>query len=152
MKILFYILVVLCASALLASDDVNTYSFLEEHLLDILAAVLGGLLAAVSIIVGIISTSSDEVKSVAAKSSSFGRFIVKLGRDMNILISCLLASIFLPYIRKLNIAIPIDINGQNILTHFQYLISVLEIFVLIISFCIIFEISSVLYQFLNHWL
>lgn len=144
MKTLFYVILVMLVSTLLASEDINAYSFLEDNLLDVLATVLGGLLAAVSIIVGVISTSSDKVKSVAEKSESFGRFVVKLGRDMYLLIICLLLSILLPYFRKLNVAIPLDINGVNILPHFQYIISVLEMFVLIISFCIIFEITSVL--------
>jgi hypothetical protein len=144
MKTLIYIILIMLVSILMASSDSKAYGFIEENLLDVLATVLGGLLAAVSIIIGVISASSDKIKSIADKSESFGRFVIKLGRDMHFLIICLLLSILLPYLRKLNVAIPLDINGVNILTHFQYIISVLEMFVLIISFCIIFEITSVL--------
>ena len=78
MKPLIYIVSITLLSIVFSTDNKEIYSLIESSAPSVLSAVLGGVLAAVAIVVGVLSTSSDKVKEEAAKNSNFDNFIVSL--------------------------------------------------------------------------
>ena len=149
MKTSGYLILIIIVSLLLGTADDKAHFWIERSLSGALAAVLGGILAATSIIVGVLSASSKSTKKVASNSASFTVFIGSLGRDIKILIACLMASMILPYVRRLEFPLTGTINGSSIASYVQHFITSAEIFILIMAFCVIFEVVSVLLDLLK---
>lgn len=146
-----YILIVLMASLFLASKNATTYKIIESNLPTILSAVLGGLLAAISIIVAVLSTASKEVKDKASENQeTFESFTDNLRLDLQIIVICLILSILFPYLRNFEFKFSIEINKINIFDCLPYAISTFELIVLFISFAVISETIDVLIEILKN--
>src|SRR5690606_14262675 len=97
----------------------------------------------------VLSSSSDKIKKTAQSSQKFQAFIASLESDVKILVICLFVTVSLPYLRTLEYPITIELFGfsEEYLKH--KFISVLEVFVAILAFVIIFEIVTVLVTILR---
>ncbi|EFJ2711322.1 hypothetical protein G5G86_002397 [Escherichia coli] len=81
-----------------SSEDKNTYSIIEQSSAGIIGATLGGIIAGISLIFSmLINICPQNNKHV------FDDYFFKLELDLKILIFCLGASVFIPYLREIDI-------------------------------------------------
>lgn len=149
MKMFIYILVTLLIAIIFSSDNPESYLVLERSLPLVLGASLGGVLACTSIIISVLSSSSEKTKTTAQSSQKYQSFVTSLENDVKLLVICLFLTVSLPYLRTLEYPITIELFGLSghYLKHKFF--SIIEVFVAILAFLIIFEIVTVLVSILR---
>lgn len=144
MKIISYVTLIALLSTLLSSVNATSYEILEKSLPPVIGACLGGVLACTSIIVGVLSSASRQVKEEASEDIRFSKFVSSLEIDIKILISCLCAIVSLPYLRTLAYPFELSIGSASSEYLKHKFFSSLEIFIAIVAFCVIYELVSTL--------
>ncbi|WP_176503404.1 hypothetical protein [Cobetia sp. 5-11-6-3] len=137
-------------SILVSSVEKESYSLFEKNLPLVLGATFGGVLACTSIIVGMLTSSSMNVKRKAKKSDHFKSFVTYLEKDVKLLLLCLFLAVSLPYFR-------VYVHTLDVLyfaNQYVYLVdkafSSIQIFVAMLAFLIIYEIVDVVVYILKH--
>ena len=142
MKIVVKLIVLYAASVMFAAVIGNGAHFLEENIVALISALLGGIIAGLSIIFGLMSTS-HKLSEVARGDLSFRQFLVFLKRDVLALIMCLGLAYFIPAIRPCKDHVYFE--GYFHFFTSDILFSSIEIFVALLVLIILFEIVGVLF-------
>ena len=132
-------------SLVFSTSEAGSYQTLEGSLSGVLGALLGGIVAAISIIFGLLTTRNEKFQTYASKNKKFEAFINSLKKDTFILLGCTFFSVFLPYIRNVNISF-LKYPDWFFLPSKNYLFTTFELMLVIISFVVIIEIISVLFD------
>jgi hypothetical protein len=149
MKMFIYIWVTLLIAIIFSSDNPESYLVLERSLPLVLGASLGGVLACTSIIISVLSSSSEKTKTTAQSSQKYQSFVTSLENDVKLLVICLFLTVSLPYLRTLEYPITIELFGLSVHYLKHKFFSIIEVFVAILAFLIIFEIVTVLVSILR---
>lgn len=147
-KTCFIILFIFLVSLFFASDNKAAFGLLETNTPGILGAILGGMIAGISIIFSVI-LSLASIKE--AKKTSFDLFINELRFDIKVLLLCLVTSLFLPYLRVTGIPL-LTYPHHELLPCRDVFFTALEISTIIISSLITLEVFNVMLIIISHYL
>ncbi|REG82148.1 hypothetical protein [Marinomonas pollencensis] len=132
-------------SLLLSSSANESYKVLESALSGVLGALLGGIISAISIIFGLLTTRSEKLQTFASSNGRFLSFVKGLKLDAYILLGCTFLAVFLPYLRNIDIVF-LQYPTWQLMPSKNMLFTTAEIMVVILSFVVIAEIISVLFR------
>lgn len=125
---------VLCL--VLSSTDKQIYTLLEQASAGVIGSILGGITAGISVIFGILA-----VINKGDNSSDFTKYLDSLETDLKLLIFCLAATIFLPYLRNYDIPL-ISYPVHEFFPSKDRLFTTLELFAVMLSLNLIAEVIS----------
>lgn len=120
----------------LSSTDKQIYTLLEQASAGVIGSILGGIIAGISVIFGILA-----VINKGEKTSSFTGYLESLESDLKLLVLCLAATIFLPYLRNYDIPL-INYPQQEFIPSKGKLFTALELFAVVLSLNLIAEVIS----------
>lgn len=138
-------LIIFIVSLSLSSGSNESYKILENALGGVLGALLGGIISAISIIFGLLTTRSEKFQELASGNDRFLSFIKGLKLDAYILLGCTFFAVFLPYIRNVDVAF-LQYPEWGFMPSKDTMFTTAEIMVVILSFVVIAEIISVLFS------
>ncbi|WBF44156.1 hypothetical protein [Serratia rubidaea] len=127
-------LFILCLA--LSSTDKQVYSLLEQTSAGVIGSILGGITAGISVIFGILA-----VINKGKKRSNFSDYLGSLESDLKLLVFCLGATIFLPYLRNYDLPL-ISYPNHELLPSKAKLFTAAELFSVVLSLNLIVEVIS----------
>lgn len=119
-----------------SSTDKQVYAVLEQVSAGVIGSILGGITAGISVIFGILA-----VINKGNKRSNFAGYLDSLETDLKLLVFCLAATIFLPYLRNYDIPL-ISYPQHDLIPSKARLITTAELFAIALSLCLIVEVIS----------
>lgn len=119
-----------------SSTDKQVYTLLEQAAAGVIGSILGGITAGISVIFGILA-----VINKGEKSSNFASYLESLESDLKLLVLCLAATIFLPYLRNYDIPL-ISYPKHDLIPSKAKLFTAAELFAVILSLNLIIEVIS----------
>lgn len=120
----------------LSSTDKQIYTLLEQASAGVIGSILGGITAGISVIFGILA-----VINKGGKTSGFTGYLESLESDLKLLVLCLAATIFLPYLRNYDIPL-INYPKHEFIPSKGKLFTALELFAVVLSLNLIAEVIS----------
>lgn len=120
----------------LSSTDKQIYTVLEQASAGVIGSILGGITAGISIIFGILA-----VINKGEKTTDFTGYLESLESDLKLLVLCLAATIFLPYLRNYDIPL-INYPQHEFIPSKGKLFTALELFATVLSLNLIAEVIS----------
>lgn len=127
-------LILVCLA--LSSNDKQVYTLLEQASAGVIGSVLGGITAGISVIFGILA-----VINKGAKRTNFAGYLESLESDLKLLVFCLAATIFLPYLRNFDIPL-ISYPDHELIPSKDKLFTAAELFAVVLSLTLIVEVIS----------
>lgn len=128
------VLFILCL--LLSSNDKQVYTLLEQASAGVIGSILGGITAGISVIFGILA-----VFNKGQKRSNFAGYLESLEVDLKLLVLCLGATIFLPYLRNYDLPL-ISYPNHELIPSKAKLFTAVELFAVMMSLNLIVEVIS----------
>lgn len=119
-----------------SSTDKQVYTLLEQASAGVIGSILGGITAGISVIFGILA-----VVNKGNKDANFSEYLQSLEYDLKILVVCLAATIFLPYLRNYDIPL-ISYPTHELIPSKGKIFTAAEIFVVVLSLNLIVEVIS----------
>lgn len=120
----------------LSSTDKQIYTLLEQASAGVIGSILGGITAGISVIFGILA-----VINKGEKTTDFTGYLESLESDLKLLVLCLTATIFLPYLRNYDIPL-ISYPQHEFIPSKSKLFTALELFSVVLSLNLIAEVIS----------
>lgn len=120
----------------LSSADKQVYTLLEQASAGVIGSILGGITAGISVIFGILA-----VINKGKKRTNFTAYLASLELDLKLLVFCLAATIFLPYLRNYDIPL-ISYPNHDLIPSKARLFTAVELFVITLSLNLILEVIS----------
>lgn len=120
----------------LSSADKQVYTLLEQASAGVIGSILGGITAGISVIFGILA-----VINKGKKRTNFTAYLASLELDLKLLVFCLAATIFLPYLRNYDIPL-ISYPNHDLIPSKARLFTAVELFVVTLSLNLILEVIS----------
>ncbi|WP_122289214.1 hypothetical protein [Serratia plymuthica] len=127
-------LFILCLA--LSSTDKQVYTLLEQASAGVIGSILGGITAGISVIFGILA-----VINKGQKRSNFTDYLESLEADLKLLVFCLGATIFLPYLRNYDLPL-ISYPNHELIPSKAKLFTAVELFAVVLSLSLIVEVIS----------
>lgn len=127
-------LFILCLA--LSSTDKQVYTLLEQASAGVIGSILGGITAGISVIFGILA-----VINKGQKRSNFAGYLESLEADLKLLVFCLGATIFLPYLRNYDLPL-ISYPNHELIPSKAKLFTAVELFAVVLSLSLIVEVIS----------
>lgn len=127
-------LFILCLA--LSSTDKQVYTLLEQASAGVIGSILGGITAGISVIFSILA-----VINKGQKRSSFASYLGSLEADLKLLVICLGATIFLPYLRNYDLPL-INYPKHELIPSKDKLFTAAELFAVVLSLNLIVEVIS----------
>ncbi|HGM6698338.1 hypothetical protein [Serratia marcescens] len=128
------VLFTLCLA--LSSTDKQVYILLEQASAGVIGSILGGITAGISVIFGILA-----VINKGQKHSNFSGYLESLEADLKLLVFCLGATIFLPYLRNYDVPL-ISYPKHDLIPSKAKLFTAAELFAVVLSLSLIVEVIS----------
>ncbi|MBO1810896.1 hypothetical protein J4G53_21825 [Serratia ureilytica] len=128
------VLFTLCLA--LSSTDKQVYILLEQASAGVIGSILGGITAGISVIFGILA-----VINKGQKNSNFSGYLESLEADLKLLVFCLGATIFLPYLRNYDVPL-ISYPKHDLIPSKAKLFTAAELFAVVLSLSLIVEVIS----------
>jgi len=128
------VLFILCLA--LSSTNKQAYTLLEQASAGVIGSILGGITAGVSVIFGILT-----VINKGQERLKFSGYLASLETDLKLLVFCLGATIFLPYLRNYDVPL-ISYPSQELVPSKAKLFTALELFFVALSLNLIVEVIS----------
>ncbi|WP_370557250.1 hypothetical protein NMD88_01960 [Edwardsiella tarda] len=125
---------ILCLA--LSSSDKRVYTLLEQASAGVIGSILGGITAGISVIFGILT-----VINKGKKRSNFTSYLESLEVDLKLLVICLGATIFLPYLRNYDLPL-ISYPKDELIPSKDKLFTAAELFAVVLSLNLIVEVIS----------
>ncbi|NDJ57239.1 hypothetical protein GWD52_09575 [Enterobacteriaceae bacterium 4M9] len=119
-----------------SSTDKKVYSLLEQAAAGVIGSILGGITAGIAVIFGILA-----IINKGETSTNFTSYLESLESDLKLLILCLAATIFLPYLRNYDIPL-ISYPEHDLIPSKAKLFTAAEIFAVVVSLNLIIEVIS----------
>lgn len=145
MKPIFGFVIIFIVSFLLSTNKVTDYQVLENSLSGVLGSLLGGIVAAISIIFALLTTKNQKFQSIAARSGSFQSFLKGLKTDAYVLLVCTFLATLLPYLRKIDIPL-LQYPTYELIPSKGAVFTTLEVAIIITAFLVIAEVISILFK------
>lgn len=120
----------------LSSTDKQIYTLLEQASAGVIGSILGGITAGISVIFGILA-----VINKGEKTTDFTDYLESLESDLKLLVLCLAATIFLPYLRNYGIPL-VNYPQHEFIPSKGKLFTALELFAVVLSLNLIAEVIS----------
>lgn len=120
----------------LSSTDKQIYSLLEQASAGVIGSILGGITAGISVIFGILA-----VINKGEKTTDFTDYLESLESDLKLLVLCLAATIFLPYLRNYDMPL-VNYPQHEFIPSKGKLCTALELFAVVLSLNLIAEVIS----------
>ncbi|EPB5649218.1 hypothetical protein ACRQKW_000793 [Citrobacter braakii] len=120
----------------LSSTDKQIYSLLEQASAGVIGSILGGITAGISVIFGILA-----VINKGEKTTDFTAYLESLESDLKLLVLCLAATIFLPYLRNYDMLL-VNYPQHEFIPSKGKLFTALELFAVVLSLNLIAEVIS----------
>ncbi|MFP7260132.1 hypothetical protein SFC19_07085 [Citrobacter portucalensis] len=120
----------------LSSTDKQIYTLLEQASAGVIGSILGGITAGISVIFGILA-----VINKGEKTTDFTDYLESLESDLKLLVLCLAATIFLPYLRNYDITL-VNYPQHELIPSKGKLFTALELFAVVVSLNLIAEVIS----------
>ncbi|MCK6678726.1 hypothetical protein RZR10_04915 [Enterobacter asburiae] len=120
----------------LSSTDKQIYTLLEQASAGVIGSILGGITAGISVIFGILA-----VINKGEKTTEFTGYLESLESDLKLLVLCLAATIFLPYLRNYDMPL-INYPLHEFIPSKGKLFTALELFAVVLSLNLIAEVIS----------
>jgi hypothetical protein len=120
----------------LSSTDKQIYTLLEQASAGVIGSILGGITAGISVIFGILA-----VINKGKKTTDFTDYLESLESDLKLLVLCLAATIFLPYLRNYDMPL-VNYPQHEFIPSKGKLFTALELFAVVLSLNLIAEVIS----------
>jgi len=127
-------LFILCLA--ISSTNKQVYTLLEQASAGVIGSILGGITAGISVIFGILA-----VLNKGDQRSDFTGYLNSLETDLKLLVLCLAAAIFLPYLRYYDLPL-INYPKHELFPSKNKLITAAELFTVMLSLNLITEVIS----------
>jgi len=109
---------------------------LEQASAGVIGSILGGITAGISVIFGILA-----IINKGQKRSTFSDYLESLETDLKLLVFCLGATIFLPYLRNYDLPL-ISYPNHELIPSKAKLFTAAELFSVVLSLNLIVEVIS----------
>ncbi|AZP33999.1 hypothetical protein [Cronobacter sakazakii] len=119
-----------------SSTDKQVYSLLEQAAAGVIGSILGGITAGISVIFGILA-----VINKGENSTDFTNYLESLESDLKLLVFCLAATIFLPYLRNYDLPL-LNYPKHDLIPTKAKLFTSVELFAIVVSLNLIIEVIS----------
>lgn len=119
-----------------SSTDKQVYTLLEQASAGVIGSILGGITAGISVIFGILAVVNKD-----DKKTDFSGYLGSLESDLKILVACLAATIFLPYLRDYDIPL-INYPDHHLIPSKGKMFTAAELFTVVLSLDLIVEVIS----------